>query len=70
MKALNELCLLRHLCQLLFHCLYFSRALKATFVLIPLFGVQLAITIYRKEPLNQVAVHYERFTEIVINSQV
>ncbi|XP_060563733.1 calcitonin gene-related peptide type 1 receptor-like isoform X2 [Ruditapes philippinarum] len=48
----------------------FRRALKATFVLIPLFGVQLAITIYRKEPLNQVAVHYERFTEIVINSQV
>ncbi|XP_053374642.1 calcitonin gene-related peptide type 1 receptor-like [Mercenaria mercenaria] len=48
---------------------HFRRALKATFVLIPLFGVQLAVTIYRQALVSQEAVHYERFSEIVINSQ-
>lgn len=47
----------------------FRRALKATFVLIPLFGVQLAVTIYRQGLVSQGAVHYERFSEVVTNSQ-
>ncbi|KAL4222520.1 hypothetical protein ACF0H5_018559 [Mactra antiquata] len=47
----------------------FRRALKATFVLIPLFGVQLAVTIYRPPPDSAVTVHYERFSDIVSNSQ-
>ncbi|KAL3832653.1 hypothetical protein ACJMK2_024276 [Sinanodonta woodiana] len=47
----------------------FRRALKATFVLIPLFGVQLFVTIYRVPPSFPGALHYERFSEFVICSQ-
>lgn len=48
---------------------HFRRALKATFVLIPLFGVQLIVTIYRVPPEAPGALHYERFSEFIINSQ-
>lgn len=47
----------------------FRKAIKATFVLIPLFGVQLIVTIYRLPPDATGALHYERFSEVVINSQ-
>ncbi|XP_045169211.2 calcitonin gene-related peptide type 1 receptor-like isoform X1 [Mercenaria mercenaria] len=47
----------------------FRKALKATFVLIPLFGVQLVVTIYRMPPESSGSLHYERFNEFVTNSQ-
>ncbi|XP_046573928.1 calcitonin gene-related peptide type 1 receptor-like [Haliotis rubra] len=47
----------------------FRRALKATFVLIPLFGGQLFVTLYRVPPGNPGAVEYEKFTVFIINSQ-
>jgi len=49
---------------------YFRRALKATFVLIPLFGVQLAVTIYRTPLQLSWSLYYERFSEVLSNSQV
>ena len=48
----------------------FRRALKATFVLIPLFGVHLVVTIYRAKPENPIYLHYERISEIISNTQV
>jgi len=48
----------------------FRRALKATFVLIPLFGVQLAVTIYRPPPESHITVTYERISDVISNSQV
>ncbi|XP_005089839.2 calcitonin gene-related peptide type 1 receptor [Aplysia californica] len=47
----------------------FRRALKATFVLIPLFGVQLFVTIYRLPAGRAGAAEYEKFTVFVLNSQ-
>ncbi|XP_052251958.1 calcitonin gene-related peptide type 1 receptor-like isoform X2 [Dreissena polymorpha] len=47
----------------------FRRALKATFVLIPLFGIQLAFTVYRIPPEVSWSVHYERVTEVMTHSQ-
>ncbi|XP_070184119.1 calcitonin gene-related peptide type 1 receptor-like [Littorina saxatilis] len=47
----------------------FRRALKATFVLIPLFGVQLFVTIYRLPAGQAGAPEYEQFTVFVNNSQ-
>lgn len=47
----------------------FRRALKATFVLIPLFGVHLVVTIYRAKPENPIYLHYERISEIISNTQ-
>jgi len=46
------------------------KAARATFVLIPLFGIQLALTIYRLPSHSPAAIHYERFTEVISNSQV
>ncbi|XP_069107863.1 calcitonin gene-related peptide type 1 receptor-like isoform X2 [Argopecten irradians] len=47
----------------------FRKAVKATFVLIPLFGVQLFVTIYRI-PINKPAgLQYERFSLFVNNLQ-
>lgn len=46
----------------------FRKALRATFVLIPLFGVQLVVTVYR--PVSPSSIYYERFSEFVTNSQV
>ncbi|XP_060562719.1 calcitonin receptor-like [Ruditapes philippinarum] len=48
---------------------HFRKALKATFVLIPLFGVQLFVTVYRLPPNSTGFYHYERFSEFVTNSQ-
>lgn len=50
--------------------LFFRRALKATFVLIPLFGIQLFVTIYRLPAGTKGAPTYEKFNVIVLNSQV
>ncbi|XP_052811225.1 calcitonin gene-related peptide type 1 receptor-like [Mya arenaria] len=47
----------------------FRKALKATFVLIPLFGVQLTFTVYRTPHHMPGAVYYERFSDILTNSQ-
>ncbi|KAL8609391.1 hypothetical protein ACOMHN_019881 [Nucella lapillus] len=47
-----------------------ARALKATFVLIPLFGGQLFVTIYRLPAGVPGGVQYEQFTVFVNNSQV
>ncbi|CAG5117309.1 unnamed protein product, partial [Candidula unifasciata] len=47
----------------------FRRALKATFVLIPLFGVQLFVTIYRHPAGRPGAAEYEKFSVFVLNSQ-
>lgn len=49
---------------------YFRRALKATFVLLPLFGIQLFVTIYRLPPGTPGEANYEQFTIFVMNSQV
>ncbi|ESP04967.1 hypothetical protein LOTGIDRAFT_109332, partial [Lottia gigantea] len=48
---------------------HFRRALKATFVLIPLFGIQLFVTLYRVPAGSEAAGAYEKFTTFVINSQ-
>lgn len=48
----------------------FRRALKATFVLIPLFGVHLVVTIYRMPPENPLYLHFERLSEVISNTQV
>lgn len=47
----------------------FRRALKATFVLIPLFGVQLFVTIYRFPTGQPGGAEYEQFTVLFTNSQ-
>ncbi|CAL1527689.1 unnamed protein product [Lymnaea stagnalis] len=47
----------------------FRRALKATFVLIPLFGVQLFVTIYRLPAGRSGGPEYEKFSVCVLNSQ-
>ncbi|XP_076439358.1 calcitonin gene-related peptide type 1 receptor-like [Babylonia areolata] len=47
----------------------FRRALKATFVLIPLFGVQLFVTVYRLPAGQPGGAEYEQFTVFVTNSQ-
>ncbi|WAQ94799.1 CALRL-like protein, partial [Mya arenaria] len=49
---------------------HFRKALKATFVLIPLFGVQLTVTVYRIPYHLPGAVYYERFSDIITNLQV
>lgn len=49
---------------------FIRRALKATFVLIPLFGVQLAVTIYRPPPESPISLYYERVSDVITNSQV
>ncbi|GFS07012.1 calcitonin family peptide receptor [Elysia marginata] len=45
------------------------RALKATFVLIPLFGVQLFVTVYRLPAGTPFLTFYEKFSVFVLNSQ-
>lgn len=54
--------------------LYFNvccrRAVKATFVLLPLFGVQLFVTIYRVPTEAPGGLEYERFSIVVNNLQV
>ncbi|KAK0070565.1 calcitonin gene-related peptide type 1 receptor, partial [Biomphalaria pfeifferi] len=47
----------------------FRRALKATFVLIPLFGVQLFVSIYRLPAGSSGGPEYEKFSVCVLNSQ-
>ncbi|GFN84078.1 calcitonin-like receptor [Plakobranchus ocellatus] len=47
----------------------FRRALKATFVLIPLFGVQLFVSIYPVRSATSFGVAYEKFAVFSINSQ-
>lgn len=47
----------------------FRKALKATFVLIPLFGVYLVVTIYRLPPGYPGSLYYEHFSEFVSNTQ-
>ncbi|XP_052811143.1 calcitonin gene-related peptide type 1 receptor-like [Mya arenaria] len=47
----------------------FRKALKATFVLIPLFGIQLTVTVYRIPYHIPGAVYYERFSDIITNLQ-
>ncbi|KAH9505121.1 hypothetical protein Btru_059601 [Bulinus truncatus] len=46
------------------------RALKATFVLIPLFGVQLFVAMYRLPPGRSGGPEYEKFSVCIRNSQV
>lgn len=48
----------------------FRRAVKATFVLIPLFGVHLFVTIYRIPISKTGGMEYERFTICIDNLQV
>ncbi|KAL5007063.1 hypothetical protein ScPMuIL_015869 [Solemya velum] len=47
----------------------FRRALRATFVLIPLFGVQLFLTIYRPPANTPSGLEYDRMSAFVMNSQ-
>ncbi|XP_061180321.1 calcitonin gene-related peptide type 1 receptor-like [Saccostrea echinata] len=47
----------------------FRRAVKATFVLIPLFGIQLFVTLYRVPISKEGGIEYERFTIVVDHSQ-
>ncbi|XP_060086147.1 calcitonin gene-related peptide type 1 receptor-like [Ylistrum balloti] len=47
----------------------FRKAVKATFVLIPLFGVQLFVTIYRIPVNKQAGLEYERFSLFCNNLQ-
>ncbi|XP_053373348.1 calcitonin gene-related peptide type 1 receptor-like [Mercenaria mercenaria] len=47
----------------------FRKALKATFILIPLFGVQIFVLIYRLPADSAGFYNYERFSEFVTNSQ-
>ncbi|XP_059144964.1 calcitonin gene-related peptide type 1 receptor-like isoform X2 [Physella acuta] len=47
----------------------FRRALKATFVLIPLFGVQLFVTLYRPPAGQSGGLEYEQFSAFMLNSQ-
>ena len=46
------------------------KGLKAAFMLIPLFGLQLILTIYRPEPTATWIKEYEYATFIITNSQV
>ncbi|KAJ8314372.1 hypothetical protein KUTeg_008933 [Tegillarca granosa] len=46
-----------------------KRAVKATFVLIPLFGVQLFVTIYRPYTTEIGGIEYERFSIPINNLQ-
>ncbi|XP_071158627.1 calcitonin gene-related peptide type 1 receptor-like isoform X1 [Mytilus edulis] len=48
---------------------HFRRAVKATFVLIPLFGVQLFVTIYRIPTSSPGGLEYERFSIVTNNLQ-
>ncbi|CAD5110662.1 DgyrCDS40 [Dimorphilus gyrociliatus] len=47
----------------------FRRALKATLILIPLFGLQLMSVIYRPRSSSIVFKYYEWFSEFITNSQ-
>ncbi|XP_052095932.1 calcitonin gene-related peptide type 1 receptor-like [Mytilus californianus] len=47
----------------------FRKALKAMFVLIPLFGIQLVVTIYRVPITETGGLQYERFSIIINNLQ-
>lgn len=47
----------------------YRRAFKATFVLIPLFGLQLVFIIYRPLPGSSYAYTYETLSQVIINSQ-
>ena len=48
----------------------FRKAVKAMFVLIPLFGVQLFVTIYRIPTSSPGGLEYERFSIVINNLQV
>lgn len=47
----------------------YRRTLKATFVLVPLFGLQLLLIIYRPQADSAYAFAYEIISKIIINSQ-
>ncbi|XP_065929307.1 calcitonin gene-related peptide type 1 receptor isoform X2 [Magallana gigas] len=47
----------------------FRKAVKATFILIPLFGIQLFVTIYRVPISKEGALEYERVTVIINHTQ-
>ena len=47
-----------------------SRGLKAAFMLVPLFGLQMLLTIYRPNDRMPGAHFYECLTHIITNSQV
>ncbi|XP_061179477.1 calcitonin gene-related peptide type 1 receptor-like [Saccostrea echinata] len=47
----------------------FRKAVKATFILIPLFGIQLFVTIYRVPISEEGGLEYERVTVIVNHTQ-
>jgi len=48
----------------------YRRALKAGFMLVPLFGLQLLLTVYRPDVAIQRARQYEYITIAITNSQV
>ena len=49
---------------------YFRKALKATFVLIPLFGLQQFLVIYRPPAAAAISFAYEIFQSVIKNTQV
>ena len=49
---------------------FFRRALKAAFILVPLFGIHLILIIYRPQQPSSAAFIYELFTYIASNGQV
>ena len=51
-------------------CFLYRKAVKAMFVLIPLFGVQLFVTIYRIPTSSPGGLEYERFSIVINNLQV
>ena len=50
--------------------IYFRRALKATFVLVPLFGIQLMFIIYRPPASSAGAKEFEIISYLITNLQV
>jgi len=54
----------------MFECVCDRRGLKAGFMLVPLFGLQLLLTIYRPDVAVQGARQYEYITIAVTNTQV
>ncbi|GFO49759.1 calcitonin gene-related peptide type 1 receptor-like [Plakobranchus ocellatus] len=48
----------------------YRRALKATFILVPLFGLQFFLYVYRPIQDGATDINYELLTKIIINSQV
>lgn len=50
--------------------LHFRRGLKATFLLVPLFGIQLFFITYRPTEQNEHRLLYEIISKIIIDSQV